>query len=53
VFVLSGVLELEDEGKWMTTRGSMLLEVDRPLRVRAREAARLRLLPRHGVRQAA
>jgi hypothetical protein len=53
VFVLSGVLELEDEGKWMATRGSVLLEVDRPLRVRAREATRLSLLPRQGVREAA
>jgi len=53
VFVLSGGLEFEDEGKWMATRGSMLLEVDRPLRVRAREATRLSLLPRHGVHEAA
>lgn len=53
VFVLSGVLELEDEGKWMATCGSMLLEVDKPLRVRAREATRLSLLPQHGELEAA
>jgi CRP-like cAMP-binding protein len=46
VFVMSGVLEIEHGGVWMATRGSMLLEVDRPLRVRAQEATRLSLLPR-------
>ncbi|AKJ04840.1 hypothetical protein ATI61_10190 [Archangium gephyra] len=45
-FVLSGVLEVEHEGLWVTARGSMLLEVERPLRVRAHEATRLVLLPR-------
>ncbi|HYO51465.1 cyclic nucleotide-binding domain-containing protein [Archangium sp.] len=46
VFVLSGVLEVEHEGLWVTARGSMLLEVERPLRVRAQEATRLILLSR-------
>ncbi|MFL5358747.1 cyclic nucleotide-binding domain-containing protein [Archangium sp.] len=46
LFVLSGVLEVEHEGLWVTARGSMLLEVTRPLRVRAQEATRLILLPR-------
>lgn len=46
VFVLSGVLEVEHEGLWVTARGSMLLEVEKPLRVRAQEATRLIVLPR-------
>lgn len=46
VFVLSGVLEVEHEGLWVTARGSMLLQVERPLRVRAQELTRLILLPR-------
>jgi hypothetical protein len=46
LFVLSGVLEVEHEGLWVTARGSMLLEVERPLRVRAQETTRLLLLPR-------
>ena len=46
VFVTSGVLEIEHGGVWMATRGSTLLEVERPLRVRAQEATRLSLLPR-------
>ncbi len=47
VFVLSGVLQVEHEGLWVTARGSMLLELEKPLRVRAQEATRLILLPRH------
>jgi hypothetical protein len=47
VFVLSGVLEVEHEGLWVTARGSMLLETERPLRIRAQEATRLILLSRH------
>jgi hypothetical protein len=46
VFVLSGVLELEHAGMRMISRGSMLLEVDRPMQVRAQEATRLVVLPR-------
>ncbi|PTL76251.1 cyclic nucleotide-binding domain-containing protein [Vitiosangium sp. GDMCC 1.1324] len=46
VFVLSGVLELDHDGLWVAARGSMLLEVTRPLRVRAQELTRLIVLPR-------
>ncbi|WP_257459150.1 cyclic nucleotide-binding domain-containing protein [Archangium lipolyticum] len=44
VFVLSGVLEVEHEGLWTVARGSMLMEVTRPMTVRAQEATRLILL---------
>jgi len=46
VFVLSGVLELHYEGMWVAARGSMLMEAERPLRVRAQETTRLIVLPR-------
>jgi CRP-like cAMP-binding protein len=46
VFVLSGVLELQYEGMWVAARGSMLLEAERPLRLRAQETTRLIVLPR-------
>jgi hypothetical protein len=46
VFVLSGRVELERAGMWVSTRGSVLLEADQPLRVVAREPAQLIVLPR-------
>jgi hypothetical protein len=46
VFMLSGVLEMAHAGGWMVSRGSMLLEVGRPMQVRAQEATRLVVLPR-------
>ncbi len=45
MFVLSGVLELDYEGMWLTARGSMLLEAERPLRMRAQETTRLIVPP--------
>jgi CRP-like cAMP-binding protein len=45
LLVLSGTVELERSGVWMTTRGSMLLEACQPIRVVAREPAQLVVLP--------
>ncbi|WNG47378.1 cyclic nucleotide-binding domain-containing protein [Archangium minus] len=44
LFVLSGAVDFEHAGLVVTQRDSTLLEVGRPLRVRAREATRLVLL---------
>lgn len=46
VFVIAGEVELEREGMWMTTRGSMVVESTEPMRMVARERAQLLLLPR-------
>jgi CRP-like cAMP-binding protein len=45
LLVLSGTVELERSGVWMTTRGSMLVEAGKPIRVVAREDAQLVVLP--------
>jgi CRP-like cAMP-binding protein len=46
VLVLSGAVELANASSRMVSRGSMLLEVERPLRLVAQESTRLVVLPR-------
>ncbi|ATB32912.1 cyclic nucleotide-binding domain-containing protein [Melittangium boletus] len=46
LFVVSGVLELEQDGVWVATRGALLLEMTKASRVRANAATRLVVLPR-------
>lgn len=46
LLVLSGQVEIEQAGMWMTTRGSTVVEATQPLRAVAQERARIMLLPR-------
>jgi hypothetical protein len=46
LLVLAGAVELTHAAPRMTTRGTLLLEVERPLRVIAQETTQLVLLPR-------
>jgi CRP-like cAMP-binding protein len=48
LLVLMSLVEFEQEGMRMVTRGSMLMEAQQPMQVVARERAQIILLPRRG-----
>jgi len=52
LFVVSGLVEMEFGGAWMTPRGPVLLESQKALTVQAVERAQVILLPRHDAQTA-